>query len=66
MSVGGRLPEPRSECETDLFDALTIMFLAPRDSARARVAVRAAVGDGTFELLVATSRSFVRLIFWTE
>ena len=42
---GGRLPEPRTECETDLFDALTIMFLSPRDSDRARAAVRAAVGD---------------------
>ena len=32
VSLGGRLPEPRTECETDLFDALTIMFLSPRDS----------------------------------
>ena len=31
VSLGGRLPEPRTECETDLFDALTIMFLSPRD-----------------------------------
>ena len=45
VSLGGRLPEPHSECEGDLFDALTIMFLAPRDTGRARAAVRAAVGD---------------------
>ena len=26
VSLGGRLPEPRTQSETDLFDALTIMF----------------------------------------
>ena len=66
VSLGGRLPEPRTECETDLFDALTIMFLSPRDSARARAAVRAAVGDATFELLVAYL-AFIRTAhYWTE
>ena len=66
MSLGGRLPEPRTECETDLFDALTIMFLSPRDAARARAAVRAAVGDATFELLVAYL-AFIRTAhYWTE
>ena len=65
-SLGDRLPEPRSESETDLFDALTIMFLSPRDSARARAAVRAAVGDATFELLVAYL-AFIRTAhYWTE
>ena len=64
--LGGRLPEPRTECETDLFDALTIMFLSPRDAARARVAVRTAVGDATFELLVAYL-AFIRTAhYWTE
>ena len=66
VSLGGRLPEPRTECETDLFDALTIMFLSPRDTARARAAVRAAVGDATFELLVAYL-AFIRTAhYWTE
>ena len=66
VSLGGRLPEPRTECETDLFDALTIMFLSPRDSARARAAVRTAVGAATFELLVAYL-AFIRTAhYWTE
>ena len=66
VSLGGRLPEPRTESETDLFDALTIMFLAPRGAARARAAVRAAVGDATFELLVAYL-AFIRTAhYWTE
>src|SRR6185295_6686778 len=66
LSLAGRLPEPRTGSETDLFDALTIMFLSPRDSARAREAVRAAVGGGTFELLVAYL-AFVRTAhYWTE
>ena len=65
-SLKGRLPEPRSEGETDLFDALTIMFLAPRDAAHARKALRTAVGDATFELLVAYL-AFVRTAhYWTE
>lgn len=66
VSLDGRLPEPRTECETDLFDALTIMFLSPRDAAHARAAVRAAVGDATFELLVAYL-AFIRTAhYWTE
>ena len=66
VSLAGRLPEPRTESEGDLFDALTIMFLSPRGAARARAAVRAAVGDATFELLVAYL-AFVRTAhYWTE
>jgi hypothetical protein len=65
-SFGGRLPEPRTESETDLFNALTIMFVWPRDAAHARRAVRAAVGDATFEILVAYL-AFIRTAhYWTE
>ena len=60
------LPAPRSQSESDLFAALTIMFLSPRDADRARAAVRAAVGDATFELLVAYL-AFIRTAhYWTE
>src|SRR6185295_16425787 len=38
VSLAGRLPEPRTESEGDLFDALTIMFLSPRGATPARVA----------------------------
>ena len=66
VSLGGRLPDPRTQSEADLFDALTIMFLSPRGAARARAAVRAAVGDATFELLVAYL-AFIRTAhYWTE
>jgi signal transduction histidine kinase len=42
------------------------MFLSPRGSAPARAAVRAAVGDSTFELLVAFL-AFIRTAhYWTE
>ena len=54
------------ESESDLFDALTIMFLSPRGASSARAAVRAAVGDATFELLVAYL-AFIRTAhYWTE
>lgn len=36
VSLGGRLPEPCTECETDLFDALTMMFLSARNRTRRR------------------------------
>jgi len=66
LSFGSGLPEPRSQSETDLFDALTIMFVSPRDSVRARQAVRAAAGDALFELLVAYL-AFIRTAhYWTE
>lgn len=60
------LPRPGTPLEKDLFDALTVMFVTPRLSRRARSAVRGAVGDTTFELLVAYL-AFVRTAhFWTE
>ena len=62
----GRLPDPRTQDESDLFDALTIMFLSPRAAARASAAVRTAVGAATFELLVAYL-AFIRTAhYWTE
>ena len=60
------LPRPGTPLEADLFDALTVMFVTPRHSFRARTALRGAVGDTTFELLVAYL-AFVRTAhFWTE
>jgi hypothetical protein len=49
-----------------LFDALSVMFVMPSRSRRARDAVRASVGDTTFEMLAAYL-AFVRTAhFWTE
>jgi hypothetical protein len=60
------LPRPGTVLEADLFDELTIMFVTPRHSGRARAAIRGAVGDTTFELLTAYL-AFVRTAhFWTE
>jgi PAS domain S-box-containing protein len=60
------IPLPRTRAEADLFDALTIMFVAPRQSQRARHAVCAAVGDAKLEILTAFL-AFVRTAhYWTE
>ena len=60
------IPDPETQLEGDLFDALTIVFVAPRDSARERYAITVAVGETTFELLTAFL-AFVRTAhFWTE
>lgn len=60
------LPERGTLAEGDLFDALTVIFVEPARSARAREAVRAAVGDQMFEMLAAYL-AFVRTAhFWTE
>ncbi|WP_322032836.1 ATP-binding protein [Paraburkholderia sp. J76] len=60
------LPEGENELEAALFDALTILFIAPRGADRARSAVLHAVGERTFELLVAFL-AFIRTAhYWTE
>jgi PAS domain S-box-containing protein len=60
------LPEPDTQAEADLFDALTIMFVDPTNSAIARQSIKAAVGDSTFELFAAYL-AFVRTAhYWTE
>jgi len=49
-----------------LFDVLSVMFVTPRHSQRARETVRKCVGDTTFEMLVAYL-AFIRTAhFWTE
>lgn len=60
------MPGPGTQAEHDLFDALTVIFVAPNRSAQARAAVRHAVGDRLFELLTAFL-AFVRTAhYWTE
>ncbi len=60
------IPEPGTQAEYDLFDALTVMFLEPLRWERAREAVRRAVGNAGFEVLTAFL-AFVRILhFWTE
>jgi hypothetical protein len=39
------IPAPRTEFEHDLFDALTVLFLAPLAPGHVREAVRTAVGE---------------------
>jgi len=66
IPAGSPMPAARSEFEGDLFDALTVIFLWPPAANRARAAVRAAVGDATFELLIAYL-AFIRTAhYWTE
>ena len=60
------IPDPETGLEADLFDALTIVFVAPRNAARARYGIKVAVGEMTFEILIAFL-AFVRTAhFWTE
>ena len=60
------IPEPEAELERALFDALTILFIRPREAERARLALAHAVGERTFEILVAFL-AFVRTAhYWTE
>ncbi|WP_326522732.1 PAS domain-containing protein [Sphingomonas sp.] len=62
----GDAPLPGTQDEADLFDALTVIFLRPGQSARARRAVRHFVGERKLELLTAFL-AFVRTAhYWTE
>jgi PAS domain S-box-containing protein len=66
MNGPAELPGPGSPQEGDLLDALTLMFVAPRDSARALTAVQSAFGERNLELLLAFL-GFVRMAhYWTE
>ena len=61
-----RFPLPETQLEGDLFDALTIMFVEPGRSERARRAVSCAFGESRFEILTAFL-AFVRTAhYWTE
>jgi PAS domain S-box-containing protein len=60
------IPAPRTEFEYDLFDALTVLFLAPLAPGHVREAVRTAVGETNLEFLLAFM-AFVRAAhYWTE
>lgn len=60
------MPAARTQAESDLFDALTVIFLEPMRSQRARGAVRHAVGDTRFEILT-VFLAFIRSAhYWTE
>jgi PAS domain S-box-containing protein len=60
------IPIPRTQLESDLFDALTIIFLEPHLSERARNAVQWAFGNQSFETLAAYL-AFIRTAhYWTE
>jgi signal transduction histidine kinase len=60
------IPEPETELEGALFDALTILFVRPRGAERTRHAIAHAVGEPTFEILTAFM-AFVRTAhYWTE
>src|SRR5262249_3033752 len=62
---GKNIPAPGTQAEYDLFDALTVMFLEPLRGQRASEAVRRAVGDGTFEILM-VFLAFARTAqYWT-
>jgi PAS domain S-box-containing protein len=66
MPATAAIPAPDTQMETDLFDALTTLFLEPRHADRARAAVPHAVGEATYELLAAFL-TFVRAAhYWTE
>jgi PAS domain S-box-containing protein len=63
---GEPIPAPRSEFEYDLFDALTVLFLAPPPPGAVRDAVLIAVGETNLEYLLAFM-AFIRAAhYWTE
>lgn len=64
--VAEPIPAPGTGFEHDLFDVLTVLFLAPFPPGRAGAAVRTAVGETNLEFLLAFM-AFVRAAhYWTE
>ncbi|WP_202864040.1 sensor histidine kinase [Dyella jiangningensis] len=60
------LPAADTEAEGQLFDALTVMFLAPTRATRARKAVRRYVGVHNYEWLAAFLAFVHTAHYWTE
>lgn len=66
MSPIAEIPAPRTKSEEDLFDALAIMFVEPGRAAKARSALKNALGNTAFELVTAYL-AFIRTAhYWTE
>src|ERR1700722_16576022 len=60
------MPAAETQREADLFDVLTLIFLEPRQSLHARLAVARAFGEARLELLIAFL-AFIRTAhYWTE
>lgn len=60
------IPEPETETEADLFDALAIMFVEPRKAEKARIAIKHVLGETRFEYITAYL-AFIRTAhYWTE
>jgi signal transduction histidine kinase/ActR/RegA family two-component response regulator len=60
------MPAAETQREIDLFDALSLIFLEPRQSLLARRAVGQAFGDASLEMLIAFL-AFIRTAhYWTE
>src|SRR6478672_5949988 len=60
------IPAPRTEFEYDLFDALTVLFLAPLAPGHVRESVRTAVGETNLEFLLGFM-AFIRAAhYWAE
>jgi signal transduction histidine kinase len=60
------MPAAETQREADLFDALSLIFLEPRQSLPARRAVGRAFGDASLEILVAFLAFARTAHFWTE
>ena len=62
----GAVPAPETPLESDLLDTLTVVFLQPVGSDRARLAARRCLGGTAFECAMALL-AFVRTAhYWTE
>ena len=64
--VAVALPLPETMLEADLFDVLTILFLAPVGHGRVRTAVTLAIGEENLEILIAFLAFIHTAHFWTE
>ncbi|MGA7325757.1 MAG: PAS domain S-box protein [Rhodomicrobium sp.] len=66
VSPAAEVPLPRTQLEEDLFDVLTMIFVAPSRSENCLAAVRSAFGERVFEILMAYL-AFIRTAhYWTE
>lgn len=58
-------PTPETSCDDDLLTAATVLFLQPARAARAKSAIRVAIGREKFELLVGFLTFIRSAHYWT-
>jgi PAS domain S-box-containing protein len=66
LTAGSTLPDPGSQLEDDLFHALAVLFVAPTQSNRVRIAIKAAFGEAVYDRIIFLLAFIHTEHYWAE